>query len=156
MADIVQRYARAMNGEARYMVRGNGVSRCDVRSISKLLPGLSLLLVLTSHVRADTRHTLTIDNQGQEAVAVRLTGPTSSLLEIPSGSNQTITIQPGSYQTYVRYGRPGAYVYVRGQRFTVTKRDSGARITLRTPVPDSCADCQGSEEEFNGETRNST
>lgn len=66
-------------------------------------------------------NTVTFDNQSGEPALVKLVGPTSRSVEVPTGKQETVTAAAGRYFIMVRYGTPGQYHYRKGDEFTVTQ-----------------------------------
>ena len=65
--------------------------------------------------------TVTFDNKSGKPALVKLTGPTSTSVEVQNGEKGTVSASAGHYFIKIRYGTPGAYSYSKGDEFDVTE-----------------------------------
>ena len=99
----------------------------------RLIPALVVAIVATaSTLWAQSRPTITFDNQSGENALVRLAGPTSGLVGVPNGAARTVEVSGGEYRIYVRYGEPGRYHYTKGDPFTVYEGRDGVDVITIT------------------------
>jgi hypothetical protein len=87
------------------------------RPAAKIILLLSILFA--SIIPASAQNTVSFDNQSGEPALAKLIGPTSSEIEVPNGTKQSVRASAGKYFIKVRYGIPGKYYYMKGQEFTV-------------------------------------
>ena len=62
-----------------------------------------LLISFSAGAAGQETPTLTIVNQAAEVAGVRVVGPTSGSIEVPSNGNRTIALSGGTYRLKVRY-----------------------------------------------------
>jgi len=119
-----------------------------------VIAGVVLILIgVVTPTKA--QNTVTFDNQSGEPALVKLIGPTSKEVEVPSGTKQSVEALAGRYTIKVRYGTQGKYRYSKGQDFeveqTATTR-SEITITLHKVMAGNYDTQPISEKEF-GETK---
>jgi tetratricopeptide (TPR) repeat protein len=102
-------------------------------------------------VSASAQNTVSFDNQSGEPALVKLIGPTSSEIEVPDGTKQSVQASAGKYFIKVRYGVQGKYRYTKGQEFTVDETattKSTITITLHKVVNGNYGSSPITEREF--------
>lgn len=113
---------------------------------------MSLLIVLVSESAAFAQQNRVIfDNQSGEPALVKLIGPTSRDVEVPTGEKVGVSASAGRYLIKVRYGRPGKYRYSQGEEFEVKETPttrSQITITLHKVVDGNYETEPISEDEF--------
>jgi hypothetical protein len=112
---------------------------------------LSLSILLAWIISASAQNTVSFDNQSGEPALVKLIGPTSSLVEVPDGTKQTVKASAGKYFIKVRYGVEGKYHYTKGQEFKVDETattTSAITITLHKVVNGNYDSSPINEQEF--------
>lgn len=94
---------------------------------------LAVFLLLSGGALAEPPNTLTLDNRSGEDALVKVVGPTSAAVEVPTGSSRTIHVAGGGYLLLVRYGRdPRRYSYTKGDPFTVRQTPTQYSMTTIT------------------------
>ncbi len=86
----------------------------------RIVASLSLTLICVTTVHAQN-NTVVFDNQSGEPALVKLLGPTSKDVEVPTGTKGTVTAAAGRYYIKVRYGVPDRYHYAKGDGFEITE-----------------------------------
>jgi hypothetical protein len=92
---------------------------------------LSLVLASVTSVFAQS-NTVAFDNQSGEPALVRLVGPTSNEIEVPTGSRRSVPAAAGRYFIKVRYGTPGNFRYSKGDGFDVSETSTARSETTIT------------------------
>jgi hypothetical protein len=103
--------------------------------------------------------TVSFDNKSGKPALVKLTGPTSTSVEVQNGDKGTVTASAGHYFIKIRYGTPGAYSYSKGDEFDVTETATTASaitITLHKIVAGNYGSKPISESEFGADGGKST
>ena len=112
---------------------------------------LSLSILLACIISASAQNTVSFDNQSGQPALVKLIGSTSSEIEVPDGTKQSVQASAGKYVIKVRYGVPGKYHYTKGEEFTVDETAttrSKITITLHKVVNGNYDSRPINEEEF--------
>jgi hypothetical protein len=113
---------------------------------------LSLPILLAFIISSSAQNTVSFDNQSGETALVKLIGPTTSDVEVPDSSKQSVQALAGKYFIKVRYGVQGKYHFTKGQEFTVDQTPtttSEITITLHKVVAGNYESGPISEDEFN-------
>ncbi len=85
----------------------------------KRLIALSLTILCTCAMSTVAQNRVVFDNQSGEHALVKLIGPTQTEVEVQNGAVAGSDAVAGRYFIKVRYGSPGKYYYVQGQKFEV-------------------------------------
>jgi hypothetical protein len=112
-----------------------------------------LLISFSAGAAGQETPTLTIVNQAAEVAGVRVVGPTSGSIEVPSNGNRTIALSGGTYRLKVRYCDLGGRCrYSQTDPFSVTQTTYAvSRITVTLHSAGGNLNEQDiSEAEFNG------
>lgn len=100
----------------------------------------------------DNPNSITFDNQSGELALVKLVGPTSQTIEVPTAKSRKVSVVAGEYYILVRYGRdPKQFRYSKGDQFTVSQTPtqySTISITLHKVVGGNYPSRMASKEEF--------
>ena len=112
---------------------------------------LSLSILLACVISASSQNTVSFDNQSGEPALVKLIGPTTTEIEVPDATKQSVQASAGKYFIKVRYGVQGKYHYAKGQEFTVDQTattTSEITITLHKVVNGNYESSPINEQEF--------
>jgi hypothetical protein len=96
------------------------VSRTKLALVTAIVVSL-----LTVPIAARGRATLTLENGSRDDALVRVIGPTSGFVDVPSASSRTVYVSGGAYRIFVRYGQSGSYIYTRGEPFSIKDDHQG-------------------------------
>jgi len=97
------------------------------------------------------QNTITFDNKSGQPALVRLSEPSPTKIEVPSGSTRTVTASAGRYVIKMRYGSPGKYHYAKGEAFDVIETPttrSQITITLHKVAEGNYESWPISEDDF--------
>src|ERR1700722_5753902 len=111
------------------------MSNATAHAMNKFLLFLSILFAFV--IPTSAQNIVSFDNQSGEPALVKLIGPTSTEIEVPSGSSKGTQALAGKYIIKVRYGVLGKYHYAKGQEFEVKETattTSEITITLHKVV----------------------
>jgi hypothetical protein len=120
------------------------------------IAALGFALALLLPVVANAASTVTFDNKSGKPALVKLTGPTSTSVEVQNGEKGTVSASAGHYFIKIRYGTPGAYSYSKGDEFDVKETATTASditITLHKVVAGNFGSKSISAPEFGADER---
>src|SRR5262249_41067982 len=90
---------------------------------------LLLTLLLSGRALAEPPNTLTLENQSGEDALVKVGGPLSVEVAVPTGASRTVHVAAGEYVLLVRYGHEAEnYRYVTGDPFMVEQTAIGYSV----------------------------
>ncbi|MDA1277307.1 MAG: hypothetical protein O2960_25145 [Verrucomicrobia bacterium] len=90
---------------------------------------------------------------------MKLIGPTSTTVEVATGTKETVPATRGHYLLKIRYGTPGKYSYNKGDEFDVEETSSAfskITITLHTVAAGNYGSRAITEEDFEKNDKKST
>jgi len=122
-----------------------------VRRVS--MPIIAGFLLAALHAQAEAENLITFDNRSGQPALVKLIGPISQQIAVPTGRTRTVTVPPGTYHIKTRYGRPGRYQYSKGDAFAVEQTTTTRKhitITLHEVVNGNYDKIPITEAEFSG------
>src|SRR6266567_7951320 len=94
-------------------------------SLVSILALLTLMLSISTTLRAQDSPTITIKNESSDTVLAKLRGPSSGALSIPRGSSRPISVRGGNYLALFRYGNGGRrYTYTKVGPFEVVESEN--------------------------------
>jgi hypothetical protein len=91
-----------------------------------------IIAVFASIIAAHGQNTVNFDNQSGEPALVKIVGPTTTEVEVPSSAKKGADVIAGDYTIKVRYGAPGNYRYTQGEKFAVTQTATARSIVTIT------------------------
>ena len=98
----------------------------------KKLVSWSVLVFCACAVSAFAQNEVFFDNQSGEPSLVKLVGPTSKDVEVPTGAKVGVSASAGRYTLKARYGTPGQYRYTKGDDFEVKETASTQSVITIT------------------------
>ena len=101
---------------------------------------------------------MNFDNQSGEPALVKIVGPTTTEVEVPTSTKKGADVIAGDYTIKIRYGAPGNYRYTQGEKFSVTQTATArsvVTITLHKVVDGNFSTKSISEADFNTVASNS-
>lgn len=117
----------------------------------KIAALLTMIGFLATAGVADAQNAVIFDNQSGESALVKLIGPTTKEVAVPTGAKQAVEAAAGRYTIKVRYGTAGNYRYTEGDAFDVQETPtsrSETTITLHKVVAGNYDTRPISENEF--------
>ena len=96
-----------------------------MRAIKSVMVAVAVLsFVLCAIGQGDDSPTITFVNQSGENCQVKLIGPTTAYVNVPTATKRTVAVRGGHYYIVTRYGDNGNFRYTRGDPFDVTETAS--------------------------------
>lgn len=119
-------------------------------SLKSIQTVMAIVVVYASSAVAQ-KSTVTFDNKSGEPALVKVIGPKSQTLEVPTAQKRTVNAVAGDYHILLRYGVKGRYRYAKGDHFEVKetpKTSSAITITLHEVLGGNYRTTPISEKDF--------